>query len=66
MAEGIRTLDFFRFTPTKFIEQTITGALISLGVIALAIYLVLSEVNLVLNEEVRTEILFENLHMEDL
>ena len=23
----IRSLDFFRFTPTKFLEQTVTGAI---------------------------------------
>lgn len=27
MGEGIKSLDFFRFTPTKLLEQTLTGAI---------------------------------------
>jgi len=62
----LRSMDFFRFTPSKFLEQTVFGALLSLAMIAFSIYLILHEVNNVINDEISTEILFENLHINDI
>ena len=59
-------LDMFRFTPTKFLEQTITGALISFLALALIGFLAFHELDLVLNNSHESEILFENLHIQDL
>lgn len=60
------SLDLFRFTPSKFLEQTVLGALISIATVAFSIYLIMHEVDLTLNNDVKNEILFENLHMTDL
>lgn len=64
--EGITRFDLFRFTPSKFLEQTVTGALISLAVLLLSGYLVYHEVDEALGNGIKTEVLFENLHMSDL
>lgn len=60
------TIDFFRYTPTKFLEQTILGALLSLVTVGFSIYLVMHQVDTTLNNDIKSEILFENLHMTDL
>lgn len=60
------SLDFFRFTPSKFLEQTVLGALISLATIGFSIYLIMHEIDTTLNNDIKNEILFENLHMTDL
>lgn len=62
----VYSLDFFRFTPSKFLEQTVLGALISLATIGFSIYLIMHEVDITLNNDIKNEILFENLHMTDL
>jgi hypothetical protein len=62
----VRSLDFFRFTPAKFLEQTIFGALLSLALVSFSVYLIMHEANNFLNKQVKSEILFENLHIQDL
>jgi hypothetical protein len=64
--EGIKRFDFFRFTPTKFLENTVCGALLTIFFLIFTGYLVYEHVDEALGDGIKTEILFENLHMTDL
>ena len=66
MGEGLKVLDFYRYTPTKFIEQTILGALISLAVVIFGLWLSFHEWNVIFNDQLKSEIIFDNLYMPDL
>jgi hypothetical protein len=65
-SEGLSKYDLFRFTPSKFLEQTVTGALLSITVLIISGYLVYHQVDEALGNGTQTEILFENLEMKDL
>lgn len=64
--EGVRKYDLFRFTPAKFLENTVSGALISLVVLIISGLLVYHEIDEALGDGVKSEILFEDLQMKDL
>jgi hypothetical protein len=66
MGEGIKSIDLFRYTPSKFLEQTVSGSLISIAVVVFGIWLSLHEWNAVFNDELKSEVIFDNLHMQDL
>lgn len=59
-------MDFYRYTPAKFIEQTLFGALISLAVVVFGLWLSFHEWNVIFNDELKSEIIFDNLYMPDL
>jgi Endoplasmic Reticulum-Golgi Intermediate Compartment (ERGIC) len=66
MGEGIKSFDFYRYTPTKFLEQTISGAIISLCVVGFGIWLAMHEWNVIFNDKLKSEMVFDNLHLSDL
>ena len=66
MGEGIKNFDLFRYTPSKFLENTVSGALMSLAVLAFGFWLSMHEWNVVFNNELKSEVIFDNLHMQDL
>ena len=61
----ILKLDFFRYTPVRLREQTVLGALLSLGVLFIAGSIIYSRVDRAFGEGVKSELLFENLKMSD-
>jgi hypothetical protein len=63
---GLTKFDLFRFTPSKFLENTVTGALLSVVVLLISGLLVYHQVDEALGNGIKTEILFENLDMKDL
>lgn len=64
--EGITKFDFFRYTPSKFLENTVFGALLTLAFLTFTGILVYHHVDEALGEGMKTEMLFENLQMTDL
>jgi hypothetical protein len=61
---SLLSLDYFRIQPSKWLEQTISGAIISVITVLSIIWLIFSETNYLINSEVKTELMFENLHVD--
>jgi len=61
---GILSLDYFKLQPSKLLEKTVSGAIISILTLLFVIWLIFTEVNSVMNGEVKSELLFENLHID--
>lgn len=64
--EGITKFDFFRYTPVRLREQTVLGALLSLAVLLIAGSFVYNQIDRSFGDGVKTELLFENLHITDI
>lgn len=69
--DSIRSLDVFRSIPRRLEEQTVVGTLstvavnvVTLCAVALGAYLVVSKIEDYAYNEVREDILFENLNVD--
>jgi Endoplasmic Reticulum-Golgi Intermediate Compartment (ERGIC)/Endoplasmic reticulum vesicle transporter len=63
--EGLTKFDFFRYTPKKFLEQTVLGAILSLSVLIIGGVFVYNRVDEAFGNGIKTELLFEDLRMTD-
>lgn len=59
-------LDLFRTLPTKMGQQTVLGSIITVIVLILSGYLMIYELSSSVGDTIRSELVFNDLHMKDL
>lgn len=64
--EKLKSIDMFKLMPTRMTEQTLSGSIFTVLVIAVSIYLLFFEMNITFNEVIKSELAFTDLKMQDL